>query len=107
MDKVKRVYSYKTTDDKVFSGKDAAKRAKEHQKRVDFKNTIEKIIPEMEKIFKLEDTDEYLINKMNGELLYECDDFDDLIERFVDIYLEIPEIAKCFQLIENRVKNFK
>jgi len=116
MDKVKRVYSYKTTDGKTFSGKNAAEKAKEHQKRVNFIDAIGEIMPEMEEIFKLEDghtsdggdTDESeLVDVMNDELLYQCDDFDELIRRFVDVYLEVPGIAKCFQLIEHRFKDSK
>ena len=69
----------------------------------------------MEKIFDLTDlrdgddgdTDETeLIDEINDTLLcYECDDFDELIRRFVDIYIKIPRIAECFQLIKRRFEN--
>lgn len=115
MDKIKREFAYRTSDDKVFSGKNAAKKAKEHQKRVDFRNTVKEIIPAAEKIFGLKDLDDVstgsdeteLIDKLNNELSFECDDFDEWVRRFVDLYMEVPEIVEFFQFVEDKFKDFK
>lgn len=55
MDEMKIEFSYRTTDGRLFSGKDALKCSKEHQKRIDFRNVVKEIMPKMEELFKLKD----------------------------------------------------
>ncbi len=114
MKRIKREYSFRTTDGTLHSGKKAEKKAIEPQKSIDFKKTIKDVIPEMGKIFNLRDLCDYgdtdeaaLVDKINETLFYECDDFYGLIRRLVNIYLEVPEIVECFQLIKCRFENHK
>lgn len=116
MDKIKREYSYRTTDGMLYSGRNAAKKALEHQKRVDFRTTLKSLIPEAHKIFKIEDaydtddgdTDEDLLLQRIYDIIYiECEDFKDFIKMFTDLYIEIPEMVEFLQLIDQQFKKFK
>ena len=116
MDKIKREFSYRTTDGKLHSGKNAAKKAKEHQRIVDFGKTIKNIIPVTEDLFNLKDvhdesdgnTDEtILIDKINECLFCKFDNLEDLIYGFVDLQIDIPEFADFLVFIKNQLEKFK
>lgn len=111
MDKIKREYSFRTTDGVLHSGGNAAKRAKEHQKMVDFHKAIKGMIPEVRRIFNIKDahtTDEsILLEKVGDHMLVDCDDLEELVGRLVDVYIEIPEIVTLFTFIKDRFERFR
>ncbi|TET61145.1 MAG: hypothetical protein E3J47_05925 [Candidatus Stahlbacteria bacterium] len=109
MNKIKREFSYRTTDGTLHSGKNAAKKAKEHQKRIDFRNTMKKILPEIEKILNIEYTNDetVLVDKLNNELSFACDTLDEWLKRIVALYIEVPAIIQVFKFIEDEFKAFK
>lgn len=76
MDKIKREWSYETSDGRIFTGKSAREKAKEHQKKLNFRKDIKGIIPETRKISNLsksnehgdEETDEDILNVIKEAL---------------------------------------
>jgi len=116
MNKIKREYSFRTADGTLYSGKNAEKRAKEHQKRVDFNKTIEDMVPEVRKIFDIKDADtaddgdtdeSKLLEKVGDHVLIVCDDLKELVGRLVDMYIEIPEIVTLLVFIRDKFGKFK
>lgn len=116
MDKIKREWSYKTSDGKVFFGKFAAKKAKEHQKRLNFRETIRAIIPQARRIFNInepdshedgETDDEMFLDKINDQFSWDVEDFECFLNWIIAIYLEIPELSKFFQFIEEKFDEYK
>lgn len=116
MDKIKREYSYRTTDRELHVGKGAAERAKKHQRRIDFRATVKSLIPEAHKIFKIEDTystddgetdEELLLLRVEECVGIDVSDFKDFVDYFVDLYMGIPEIVELLQLIDRKFKKFK
>lgn len=116
MDKIKREWSYKTSDGKVFLGKSAVKNAENHQKRLNFRESIKDAIPQARKIFNIPepdfhkdgeiDEDEFL-DKVNNELDWDCRDFKDFLNRLVTAYFEIPELPEFFQFIKKEFNEYK
>ena len=110
MSEIKREYAYRTTDGETFTGKNAEERAKDHQKRVDFRIAVKGMIPEACKIFGLEDVDVDEVNfleRVDNCSYIDCNDFGEFVDGFVDLYIEVPEIVKFLQLIERKFKEFK
>lgn len=116
MNKIKREYSYRTTDDKLFSGQNAVQRAKGHQRRVSFRKTIVDIVPAAEEIFNLKDThncsegatnEDILLDEINECLYCDVEDLEDLVTRFTNLQMAIPEFVTLLVLIKNRFKRFE
>jgi len=116
MDKIKREFSYRTTDGTLHTGKIAAKKATEHQKRINFRATVRSLIPEAHKIFKIEDTystddgetdEELLLLRVEECTVIDVSNFKDFVDYFVDLYMGIPEIVELLQLIDRKFKKFE
>ena len=93
MGEIKREYLYRTTDGAPYFGENAAKRAKDHQRRVDFRKITEDI--------------DVLLDKINDQLYCDFSDFENLVTSFIDLHMEIPEFITFFELIKDRFKEFK
>ena len=112
MDKIKRAWTYTTSDGRSFSGKSAAKEAKEHQRKLNFKEDIKSIIPRAREIFNIagpnpcdedgETNEELFLNKVLVELDWDGADFEDFLSWLITAYLEIPELFRFFQFIEEK-----
>lgn len=118
MSKVKREYSYRTTDDKIFTGKLAKEKARSHQKRLNFRGVIKNIVPEARKIFNIdksyllkdedgETNEDRLIDKINDEFSWDMNDFEDFLHYFTNICLEIPELSKFMQFVDKKFDEYK
>lgn len=116
MDKIKREWSYKTSDGKLFTGKFAAKEAKEYQKRLNFKESIKDIIPEARKIFGIgkpnphesgETTEEKFLDRINDEFNWDVEDFEEFLNWIIIIYLETPGLSELLQFVEEKFDEYR
>lgn len=111
MEEIKREWSYKTSDGKLFTGKSAGKKAEDYQKRLNFRKNVRDIIPEAHKIFNIngpdphedgESDEEQFLDKVNDEFNWDNDNFEGFLYQLVTIYFGIPELPKFFQFIEEK-----
>lgn len=116
MKNITREWSYKTSDGKVFLGESAEEKAKEYQKRLNFKRTIKDIIPKAREILNIEEPnphedgvsdEEKLLDKMDNKLYWSGEDFKDFLYWLITIYFEIPELSKFFQFVEEKFDEYK
>ena len=116
MDKIKREWSYKTSDGKLFTGKFAAKKAKEYQKRLNFRESINNLAAGAREIFNVDKPnrqedgktdEELLIEKLNDKFGWDIDSFEEFLHELVTMYLEIPELSKFFQFVEEKFDEYK
>lgn len=107
----KHSYTYTTSDGDIFTGKFALKGAKRHQKELDFRKAIKDVVPEAQKIFGVDTLNDLkidavmedkLVNRINNEFSWDVDDFEDFLNHFAGIYLEIPELFDLSRFIEKR-----
>ena len=109
--KPKRVYAYETTDGKTFSGQDALKRSKDHQRHINICSMKKKITEEIRVILDVSELEEYdgetneelfMERVSNGISWCEFDQFDDFAEHLIELYVLDPRMLKVFDII--RVK---
>ena len=116
MGKIKREWSYTTSDGKAFLGKSAAKNAKNHQKRLNFRKSIKDATPQVRRIFNISESDPHedgetdedeFLDKVNSELDWDCRDFKDFLNWLVTAYFKIPELPEFFQFIKKEFIKYK
>ena len=108
MSKIKREYSYRTTDNKVFVGKYAKDDATRHQSEVDFDDKVAGTMFAAYSIFNVNtrtDNKEKVI-KMAKDIkrtfrYNKCESFEDIVRGLVRLHSDMPEVTKFFNHISN------
>ena len=111
MSKLKQEVLYRTSDGKAYYGKNAMKRAKEHQGKIDLKRDIKELLPEVYNILGIDktsnnDDEENIVEEINEMLDTACDDAEELLYAIADIHFEIPALVKIFNLIDRRFDEY-
>jgi len=96
--RITRGNAYQATDGKWFYGKGALDRAKEYQKRVDFRNLRKKIAATARLFFKVTDegddgtdSEEEFCERLSDNIDWDVSTFDEFIDRFMDLFIMFPE----------------
>jgi len=112
---VKEEKNYRTSDNKLFTGKGALIKANKHQKVINKENKVLTFSKEARKFFDLpeeisdsnedieDEGEQSLINTINREL-GSFDYFEEFFECMVKLYSRYPAIFDMFKLIDTEFK---
>ena len=110
--KVVEEKSYRTSDDKLFTGKGALIKSEEHQKGINKENRILTFSKEARNIFGLPEEisdsneEEKFLNVVDSHLS-DFDYFEGFFENMIKLYTKYPGILDMFKLIDREFKKEK